>query len=138
MARRGDRPRGEGARALRLGLGREPARPGRPVPGARDRPLPRPDPFLAISAGYVIRRIAADSRKIDIGDAAERALDGDLLRAMGADLASIHVSGRVTAEAIRADLKARDKDWLREAAKALEASVEIDFRLWREARATDA
>ncbi|MFO1105792.1 MAG: DUF2252 family protein [Amaricoccus sp.] len=97
-----------------------------------------PDPFLAISAGYVIRRIAADSRKIDIGDAAERALDGDLLRAMGADLASIHVSGRVTAEAIRADLKARDKDWLREAAKALEASVEIDFRLWREARATDA
>ncbi len=92
-----------------------------------------PDPFLAISAGYVIRRIAADSRKIDIGGAAEQALDGDLLRAMGADLAAIHVSGRVSAEPIRADLKARDKDWLRDAAKALETSVEANFEAWREA-----
>jgi hypothetical protein len=49
-----------------------------------------PDPFLALQSGFLFRRIAADSRKVELGDNAGAKLKLDLLRAMGFDLGAIH------------------------------------------------
>jgi hypothetical protein len=90
-----------------------------------------PDPFLDVRDKFILRRIAADSRKIELGDAAGSELRIDLLRAMGFDLASIHAVGSPGARALRDDLKKRPRGWLHAAAKTAVAAVERDYEEWR-------
>ncbi len=89
-----------------------------------------PDPFLAFKNGYVLRRVAADSRKVDLGDDAGAELTVQLLKVMGFDLGSIHAAGNGAASRIRKDLDARSDGWLNEAAKAAAAAVERDHAEW--------
>ncbi len=46
----------------------------------------RPDPSLAVKNGYVLRRVAADARKVELGDSAGAAVSVKLLEAMGLDI----------------------------------------------------
>lgn len=85
-----------------------------------------PDPFLDVHGGFVVRRIAADSRKIEFGDGASSDINLKLLDAMGFDLASIHASGADGA-AVLQHLNRQPDGWLRTAAKAAEESVQRDF-----------
>ena len=89
------------------------------------------DPFMDVRSGFIIRRIAPDSAKIDLAAECARAFGPKLLAAMGADLASIHVAGSVDADRIARDLDRRDADWLHAAAKTAEAAVRQDFRKWQ-------
>ena len=89
-----------------------------------------PDPFLTVRNGFILRRIAADSRKIDLHDVAGAGLTAELLRAMGRDLGSIHAAGAGAADRIRRDLDPRPDDWLHAAAKAAAAAVEQDHKEW--------
>nr|WP_246820527.1 DUF2252 family protein [Bradyrhizobium iriomotense] len=90
-----------------------------------------PDPHLALErqSGFVIRRLAPDSRKINLGDHANMRLELDLLNVMGFDIGAIHAAEGAFAR-IAADLGRRDDDWLHAAAKAAAAFVEDDFREW--------
>jgi hypothetical protein len=90
-----------------------------------------PDPFLAVHSKFIFRRLAADSRKIELGANAGAKLRADLFRAMGFDLASIHAAASPGAAALRADLKKRPRGWLNAAAKASEAAVKRDYEEWR-------
>jgi hypothetical protein len=90
-----------------------------------------PDPFLDVRDSFILRRIAADSRKIDLGDEAGRGLKASLFEAMGFDLASIHAAGSPGAAALRADLKKRPSGWLNAATKTAVAAVRRDFEEWR-------
>jgi hypothetical protein len=90
-----------------------------------------PDPFLAVKRGFVIHRIAADSRKIDLGDDAGAKLKIDLLKAMGFDLAAIHAATKGAKRRITRDLRSRDSGWLVNAAKAATTAVEEDFGEWK-------
>ena len=90
-----------------------------------------PDPFLAIHSKFIFRRLAADSRKIELGANAGAKLKAELFRAMGFDLASIHAAGSPGAAALRADLKKRPRGWLNAAAKATVAAVKRDYEEWR-------
>ena len=87
-----------------------------------------PDPFLRESAGFIVRRIAADSRKIDLPDNAGAELNLKLLDAMGFDLGAIHGAG--DPQAILKDLLNRPDGWLHDAAKAAAESVKQDFAEW--------
>ncbi|XUM24377.1 DUF2252 family protein [Bradyrhizobium oligotrophicum S58] len=94
-----------------------------------------PDPFLhvhrTVDGDYVVRRLSADSRKIDLGKQAGADLKLELLRGMGTDLASIHAAdGRAGAE-IAADLRERSSGWLRRAARAAREATEKDHDVWR-------
>ncbi len=89
-----------------------------------------PDPFLALKDGFIIRRIAADSRKIDLGEEAGTKLRTDLLRAMGFDLGAIHAATNGASRKISDELAARNPGWLHGAAKAAAAAVEEDFEEW--------
>jgi hypothetical protein len=90
-----------------------------------------PDPFLDVRDKFILRRIAADSQKIELGDDAGSGLKSSFFMAMGFDLASIHAAGSPGAAALRADLKKRPSGWLNAAAKTAAAAVKRDYDEWR-------
>ncbi|MBW8880324.1 MAG: DUF2252 family protein, partial [Asticcacaulis sp.] len=96
-------------------------------------PYRSPDPFLTVKvsgkkgSAWVVRRIAPDSVKIDLGDAGAETYNPLLLSAMGRELASIHVTGDVAAATILADLNRHPVDWLLDAARDAEKQVAEDF-----------
>ena len=89
-----------------------------------------PDPFLSVKDRFVVRRIAADSQKVELGKDAGAELKIGLLRAMGFDLGAIHAAQRQAAEQIVSDLDVRPSDWLYDAAKKAAAAVKQDFAEW--------
>ena len=90
-----------------------------------------PDPFLMVQDGYIFRRIAADSRKVELGPGAGAELRDKLLTAMGFDLGAIH-GADTRANAIRGDIEGRAPGWLYEAGKTAAAWVEEDFHEWKQ------
>jgi hypothetical protein len=85
------------------------------------------DPFLYARSGYIFRRIAADSRKIDYDD--HPSFSVMLLTAMGFELGSIHAADKRRAQ-LRDDLESRGDDWLHDAAKVAANAVETDYDEW--------
>lgn len=90
-------------------------------------PYRAPDPEVKVKAGYVLRRIAPDSHKVELADVAGRRLDEKLLAAMGAELGAVHAAGRRHAQILR-DVDGRDGVWLSRAAEVAEQVVQNDFR----------
>jgi hypothetical protein len=90
-----------------------------------------PDPYLSVGSGFVFRRVAADSRKVELDRRGGRLVAGDVPRAMGFDLAAIHAAGPRGAAPIAADLRKRSSEWLGAAAKRASIEVEFDFEAWR-------
>ena len=82
-----------------------------------------------IKDGFIIRRIAPDSMKIDLSASDAADYGAGLLSAMGADLAAVHAAG-TSATAIRKDLDGRDNDWLHRVAKVAAAQVQDDYASW--------
>ncbi len=93
-----------------------------------------PDPKLDIDdkSGFIIRRIAADSHKLRLGDNPGSRLTEKVLSAMGVETAAIHATKAPTAEAVERDLIGRPRDWLVEAAETMRAAVKADFHAWKE------
>jgi len=89
-----------------------------------------PDPFFDTKGKFIYRRIAPDSRKIELGDSPGRHLSREVLRAMGLDLAAIHAA-HPKAEKIKADLKTRPPNWLTTASEKAAEGVRRDFKRWR-------
>jgi hypothetical protein len=89
-----------------------------------------PDPFLEVHDKFIFRRIAADSRKIELVDAGG-SIRVNVLQAMGFDLGSIHAAGSPGVRALRADLRKRPRGWLNAAAKTAVAAVKRDHEEWR-------
>jgi hypothetical protein len=90
-----------------------------------------PDPFLHTESRFIFRRIAADSRKAELGDKAGAHLGRALMSAMGFDLGAIHAAHRDGAEAIVKDLQRRRDDWLKVAAESAAAAVQREYEGWR-------
>jgi Uncharacterized protein conserved in bacteria (DUF2252) len=94
-------------------------------------PYRAPDPFLGVEGKWIIRRLAPDSRKIELSERAATHLKSNLLQAMAFDLASIHAAGSAGIDVLRRDLKRRPDDWLYKAAKIASDSVKKDYDEWR-------
>ncbi|ABD87926.1 DUF2252 family protein [Rhodopseudomonas palustris] len=89
-----------------------------------------PDPFLDTRAHCIIRRLAPDSRKIELGDKAGSAVNANLMWTMGYDLGAIHAAGEPGADKLLDDLNQRRRGWLNAAAKLAAAAVTRDYRQW--------
>jgi hypothetical protein len=89
-----------------------------------------PDPFLTIKGRFVLRRIAADSRKVELGTDQGKKLRDDFLTAMGFDVGAIHAAQPDIVGPITRDLAARPANWLDAAAKTAASAVEEDFAEW--------
>ncbi|MBR1267315.1 DUF2252 family protein [Bradyrhizobium sp. AUGA SZCCT0222] len=90
-----------------------------------------PDPFLKVNGKFIFRRIAADSRKIELADIGGSKIKVNILEAMGFDLASIHAAGKVPVKTLKADLDRRPRGWLNAAAAVAADKVKRDYREWR-------
>ena len=92
-----------------------------------------PDPFLRVHDNFIVRRMAADARKINLRDDADAVNSARMVTAMGFDLGAIHAADERGRHAIRRDLdKARrGDDWLYEAARDVADAVNADYDEWR-------
>ena len=111
------------------------ARAGDAGPGLADMltsPRRCPDPFQEIRGKWVVRRLAADSSKIELEDLDSAGADEDMKRnvfeSMGAEIGNLHL-GSINAAKLRRELGARGSDgtWLRQAAKDWNKKVKDDF-----------
>lgn len=89
-----------------------------------------PDPLLHVRDSFIVRRIAPDSRKVELDRSPDVRLTPKLLDAMGFDLGAIHAATTSKNAAVRKDFDSRPPDWLYEAAKTAAAAVEKDFAAW--------
>lgn len=90
-----------------------------------------PDPFYLVDQGWIARRLAPRCSRIELRHL-NRELDQEhLIRAMGAEIANIHLSRPKLVQEVLRDLKKRGRDWLgrpvREMLKALRADAD-EFR----------
>ncbi|EJZ17862.1 DUF2252 domain-containing protein (plasmid) [Rhizobium sp. Pop5] len=91
-----------------------------------------PDPFLTAHDGFIVRRIAADSSKIDLSSVNARTYNPDLIMAMGRDLASIHVASGNVSAAIAENLQDKPDNFVLAKAKLSADVVKRDFEQWCE------
>jgi len=85
-----------------------------------------PDPLLGTEAGFLIRRVAPDARKIELTDVPGPQLSARLLAAMGADLAAVHAADPRSPKIAR-DLEVRAGGWLLHAVQAAGERTERDY-----------
>ena len=98
-----------------------------------------PDPFLRVHEGsgvqerFIVRRMAADARKINLDDDADAVNSARMITAMGFDLGAIHAADERGRHAIHRDLdkSRRGDDWLYEAARDVADAVNADYDEWR-------
>ena len=91
------------------------------------------DPFLTFRDGWVIRRLAPDCLKIELGQFPTRRYERKLLRSMGWETANMHLA-TASAEVLLRDLDKRRKGWLVGAVEAMTDVVIGDWRDWKKAR----
>jgi hypothetical protein len=90
------------------------------------------DPFLEIRNRWVLRRLAPDCSRIEFTVARLPAEQSDLLTAMGAETANVHIgSGARRVAAVSDDLVSRSPDWLKVASRAMERSTTADYVDWQ-------
>jgi len=90
-----------------------------------------PDPWLALRDNFIFRRIAADSRKVELDQDAQARLTLRLLEAMGFDLGAIHAAAkRSRRSAIATHLSEQPRRWLSAAAQDAAADVIRDYKAW--------
>jgi len=87
------------------------------------------DPFFNVDRRWIVRRLSPDCSKIDVPNLPRGQDDTKLLRAMGWELANMHLG--TPAAAIAKDLRRRPSRWLHTAARDMAAATLDDFRVWR-------
>jgi len=111
-------------------------RPAEPSAAAMlaHHPFRASDPFLSAGDGIIVRRLAPDSRKLDLDAMPDHPLRFRLLHAMGGELANVHAATAGAIELIGADLAGRESDWLYSAANDAAEMIRRDFDEWRSRR----
>ena len=92
-----------------------------------------PDPTLRIARGWVLRRLAPDCRRVELADLPAVRREKRLIRAMGRELANVHLAS-VDAVELQADFAARPDGWLLEAARSMGHAVRVDFAVFAAGR----
>jgi hypothetical protein len=90
-----------------------------------------PDPFLEVEDGWVLRRLAPYCSRIELSQLPRSRDEEKLLRAMGQELANIHVGTRRAVAAVRKDLRQRPSKWLRQAVETMAEATRDDWKEWR-------
>jgi Uncharacterized protein conserved in bacteria (DUF2252) len=89
-----------------------------------------PDPFLRITQGYLLRRLAPDCSRVLLASLPKDRDETRLVRAMGFETANIHSGTRESLPAVVRDLKGRPDGWLHRASKRMAKAVRRDWKEW--------
>jgi Uncharacterized protein conserved in bacteria (DUF2252) len=87
------------------------------------------DPYHKVFGSWLIRRLSPDSNPIEIDDLPKKRDEYTLLHAMGREAANVHLGTRKQVKNVLKDLRRREKNWLRRAAKEM---AKLTEREWKE------
>jgi hypothetical protein len=90
-----------------------------------------PDPFLEVNDGWVLRRLSPYCSRIELAQLPRGHDEEKLLRAMGRELANVHLGTRRAMAAVRRDLQQRKTKWLRQAAEVMAEATLKGWKEWR-------
>ena len=88
------------------------------------------DPFVRVQRRWIVRRLAPDCSRIELGALPRERDEVRLLRAMGWETANVHL-GSAKARTLRKDLARRNRNWLRRAGSVMLDAVREDYEAWR-------
>ena len=91
------------------------------------------DPWYRLKGNLLVRRLSPNNRKLEAEGGSIDLLTPDMLRAMGLELANVHLGTGNRRAAIVRDLARRDGDWLHANAKLAAAAVARDYADWKAA-----
>jgi hypothetical protein len=89
-----------------------------------------PDPFLQLSKGWIVRRLAPDCSRVELAMLPKGHDEHKLLEAMGHETANIHLGDKRAVEKVKRDFNKRADGWLHAAAKAMVEATSEDWRSW--------
>ena len=89
------------------------------------------DPWYRLKGNLLVRRLSPNNRKLEAEGGSIDLLTPDMLRAMGLELANVHLGTGNRRAAILRDLARREDDWLRANAKRAAAAVTRDYEDWK-------
>jgi hypothetical protein len=95
------------------------------------RAVRQPDPYYAVKEGWIVRRIGPHCGRIELTEIPKQRDERHLLKAMGYEIANLHLATSDQRTNVLRDLAKRKKDWLLEAAKATANATERDWKDWR-------
>jgi hypothetical protein len=90
-----------------------------------------PDPFLVVKGGWVLRRLSPYCSRIELWQLPRGHDEEKLLRAMGRELANVHLGTRRAVAAVRRDVAQRKSKGLRQAAEVMTEATLKDWKEWR-------
>jgi len=93
-----------------------------------------PDPTLAVNAGWLVRRLAPHSSRIELGDLPTERDEERLLYAMGFDTANVHLGRLPDAGRLRREVTGRGRKWLHAVVADLADALERDWLAWKALR----
>jgi len=76
------------------------------------RAVRRLDPVLKVYEGWVVRGLAPDRCRIELDELGPERDESRMMRAMGREVANIHLGTRAAVKNVLTDLKERKKNWL--------------------------
>ena len=97
------------------------------IANGRFRPL---DPWYRIKNGLIVRRLSPNNRKIEIENSKSTLFTHDMLRAMGFELANVHLGTTDRGDAIRRDLEKRKRRWLTANARKASDATTREYQEW--------
>jgi Uncharacterized protein conserved in bacteria (DUF2252) len=90
-----------------------------------------PDPWFALNGNTVVRRLSPNNRKLDTESHPLDLISRKYLRAIGREVAAIHLGDGNRGPAIQRDLERRDANWLASAATRATEFVRREQKEWR-------
>ena len=84
-----------------------------------------------MNSGWVLRRLSPYCSRIELSQLPRRRDEAKLLRAMGRELANVHLGTRRAMHSVRRDLAKRSSTWLRQAAQAMVEATLKDWKEWK-------
>jgi hypothetical protein len=91
-----------------------------------------PDPFLGVQEGWMLRRLSPYCSRIELSQLPGGHDEERLSRAMGKELANVHLGSRRALAAVRRDLRRRKPEWLAQAARSMAEATVRDWKEWKE------
>ena len=97
------------------------------------RSIRQPDPYYGVEDGWVIRRLGPHCGRIELAQLPKKRDERRILRAMGGEIANLHLATPAQRKSVLRDLAKRKPGWLVEAAQAMTDVTTRDWRAYRAA-----
>lgn len=88
------------------------------------------DPFVRPQGKWIVRRLAPDCSRIELGVLERERDEAQLLSHMGFETANVHLGTAGAVREVHRDLKRRNANWLWEAAEGMVKRVRKDWEVW--------